>query len=169
MSPLPSTLITRDLLLDIVSSLEDLVKLKETTYGSYDGVEREGDASLLAQARGLLQRTSGPGNGPDGEQPVGYLHIFAQSHWHDSACIAGDRKGFEMLGTAISSVLAGESGRADLNDVFVNDGEGYEINLYRIDDVDTLMRLAAPYTDEMARPRPDALWPWQLPLPNPGG
>src|SRR5690348_14978169 len=88
------------------------------------------------------------------------VHVYAQGAWHKEAYIAGNRSGLEKLRNALATAL--ESGAADAN-VFVNDGEGYEICVRLVDD-ETANKLIVPYTEEYARgSRQDGeVYPYQL-------
>ena len=90
------------------------------------------------------------------------LHIHAQPCWHDPAYIVGNRAGLEALRDGLNATLAGASRPAE---VFVSDGEGYEVEV-QLDESDwqdregTWRRRAKPYSDEIAASSADALWPW---------
>jgi hypothetical protein len=94
------------------------------------------------------------------------VHIYQQAYWHDDAYIVGNRTGIEQLHAALT--LALDSG-ADTARPFARDSKGYRIEVHVVDD-ETAMKLALPYTDELARERDvRVLRPWQLPShdPNP--
>jgi hypothetical protein len=88
------------------------------------------------------------------------IHIYGQQFFHDDAFIIGTREGLTALRDAINEAL--EKGRA-VTEVFVNDGEGYDICI-ALNDSNCLSpfwnKLAVPYADEMAsEKREDALQP----------
>lgn len=67
------------------------------------------------------------------DKPVGYLHIYGQYSWHDEARIVGTRIGLEELGAAIKHAL--KYGKASSDNVFVNDGEGYAVDVSCVADL----------------------------------
>ncbi len=77
-------------------------------------------------------------------QPIGYLHIFGQYTYHDSAQIKGTRLGLEVLYAAIKHALKYKEYESDA--VFVNDGEGYNVLVECIDDAG---KLDPPYIDQV--------------------
>ena len=91
------------------------------------------------------------------------LHIYAQGAWHDDVYIIGNRAGLQRLHKAISQAL--ESGIADTADprdfpgLMVNDGEGYEVRVIKMDnfewDGEFWTRLATPYMESHAKDKRD--------------
>jgi predicted transcriptional regulator len=75
------------------------------------------------------------------------LHIYAQSHWHDLVIIVGDDDALESLQRAISAARLHNTSESDT--VFVNDGEGYNVLVYRASQ-EEIDKLPVPYTDEIA-------------------
>lgn len=63
---------------------------------------------------------------------IGYLHIFGQFTYHDEAEIVGTRLGLEALSKAILKALKYREASSD--PVFVNDGEGYTVEVKCVDD-----------------------------------
>jgi hypothetical protein len=89
------------------------------------------------------------------------LHIYGQSFWHDEAFIVGNREGLATLRDAITRALESESG-AVVATAYVNDGEGFDIGIYRVHDENT-DRISVPYTDETAaEKRDEAVHPWKI-------
>lgn len=87
------------------------------------------------------------------------LHIHGQQSWHDSAYIVGTREDLIKLRDAIDAAIGLEKKIAMF---YVNDGEGYDVMIYRVDE-HTAGRLAVPYTEEMAAEHAsDKVWPWDL-------
>ena len=94
------------------------------------------------------------------------LHIYAQEQWHDDAFIVGNRHGLEVLREAITKAL--EAGRASGSDLYVTDGEGYEVKIICEDSgwrEESWRSLSLPYTDEIAQDRhldskitPEDIW-----------
>jgi hypothetical protein len=90
------------------------------------------------------------------EMPV--VHVWSQGAWHDSAYIVGDRDGLIKLRGAIDQAI--KSGAASA-EVFVIDGEGYNIEVKCVEDT---KRLAVPYLESYAkeeRTRKDVTFPWR--------
>jgi len=86
------------------------------------------------------------------------LHIYGQGAWHDPVYICGDRKGLEALRDALTKAI--ERGSCDNGRAIVNDGEGYQLVVRRIDGEDDLDRLAVPYTWDVAAEKRKVLeWP----------
>ena len=77
---------------------------------------------------------------------IGFMHIFAQSFWHDSATICGTKAALEDLRDAIDCALI--SGQDEAT-AFVNDGEGYRIEVMQFSE-DEMMKMVVPYTSEPA-------------------
>lgn len=92
------------------------------------------------------------------------MHIYGQQSWHDSSYIVGTREDLVKLRDAIDAAIGLEK---KTQMFYVNDGEGYDVMIYRVDD-HTAGRLAVPYTEEMAREQgSDKVWPWDLRLDIP--
>lgn len=75
-------------------------------------------------------------------KPVGTLHVFAQFTHHADALIAGNKAGLELLADAIAHAI--KYGARRSAPVFVNDGEGYEVEVRRVDESE-VDNLGAPY------------------------
>ena len=89
------------------------------------------------------------------------LHVHGQAVWHDAAYIVGTRAGIQKLRDALDAALAAEDGTAMAEEVFANDGEGYQVNVHVLPYAE-FSPLACPYTDEIARYPVDSFWPWHL-------
>lgn len=61
----------------------------------------------------------------------GTAHLYGQGSWHDPVYLLADRKGLTQLRDAIDAALA--SGQA-MTELFVNDGEGYDVFVIRGED-----------------------------------
>lgn len=96
-------------------------------------------ADVIATA---VSAAGGGGNGVD------VLHVYGQDFWHQDAYLVGGRKALKKLRAAIERALA--EGRAACQ-TFTNDGEGYDLHVVRVDDAETLDRLALPYRARYAR------------------
>jgi hypothetical protein len=68
--------------------------------------------------------------------PGAILHIFAQYSWHGPARIAGTKPALQMLAAALEKAI--QHGEAECDPVFVNDGEGYAVQVQCTDDTDSL-------------------------------
>lgn len=112
----------------------------------------------LAERSGRV--TPPPGERSSPSVPTGgYLHIYAQDAWHDSAYVVGTREALEALRAAVGSALHGDRSAFC---AFTGDGEGYTIHL-GLTDSDTLGRMRMPYTDEHAvDERASAIQPWEV-------
>lgn len=87
------------------------------------------------------------------------LHIYPQMAWHDGAAIVGTRCALESLRETIDQALAEGNGNSFM-EAFVNDGEGYELQVSVVESMDGM---ALPYADEMAREtRDERIWPFDL-------
>lgn len=89
------------------------------------------------------------------------IHFYGQSVPHDSVHIVGNRAGLLLLKEAIDAALLG--GRPEM-EVFVNDGEGFNIRALMLDsawDAEKWTNLSVPYTESISmEQRVNALWPW---------
>lgn len=89
-----------------------------------------------------------------------YLHIYAQTFYHDHAFLVGNRESLELLRDAIDSALAEGEGKAT---AYVSDGEGFDVQVYKEEEESYWNDALLPYTDEKACDnREDAIGPWQL-------
>lgn len=80
------------------------------------------------------------------------LHIYGQQAWHDEVNISGGREALTALRDAITSALANSNGMAGQANVFVNDGEGYNVFVYCVTDEEANV-LPVPYTADYAKHR----------------
>ena len=86
------------------------------------------------------------------------LHICGPHSWHSEACIAGDKEALQRLVNAINKAILVGTGRSQSS---VNDGDGLDVYVLRIDNQQTLNRLALPYTDDTAKEKDkSAIYPW---------
>ena len=78
-------------------------------------------------------------------RPIGYLHLLAQYCEHAEARVVGTRIGLEALAKAVQHAL--KYREAESAPVFVNDGEGYTVQVQCVEDgkVDELERPYASY------------------------
>lgn len=84
------------------------------------------------------------------EIPV--VHIYAQRSHHMEAVILGNKQGLEALRDAITIALSvgyGCNGMGQTG-VYVNDGEGYDIEIKVIEEID-IDKLPVPYTEDYAQ------------------
>lgn len=79
---------------------------------------------------------------------MSYLHLYAQSQWHDDAYLVGNRPALTALRDALTRLLDGSASTETLL-VYANDGEGYDL-LARLVDQPVFDALTAPYTDSIA-------------------
>ena len=95
------------------------------------------------------------------------LHIFGQHQWHDECYIVANRDGLLCLKKALETALDMNSCFShNAAEVFINDGEGYTIEII-LDDSEWLGKfwtaLAVPYTKDFAKEnRDDAIYPWRI-------
>lgn len=68
------------------------------------------------------------------------LHIYGQHFYHTPATVRGNRQALEALRDAINAALEAKSGQARAS-VFAADGEGYGIDVHR---VNTMKALGTP-------------------------
>lgn len=94
-----------------------------------------------------------------------YLHLFAQGFEHDDGAIVGNREALLALKAGIECALTATRGVACV-EAFVNDGEGYFLNLYCVSDSE-MERMIQPYRDRDIDDE-SGMWPEQLPFqPHP--
>jgi len=74
------------------------------------------------------------------------LHLFAQNREHGDAIIVGDTKALLKLRQAIDEAIVDNQSAAGC---FVNDGEGYNAIVIKLDDKDKLEKLMGPYGERM--------------------
>jgi len=73
------------------------------------------------------------------------LHLYAQSQWHSTAYIAGDREGLMKLCHAITLAL-GDVDYQSSAEFFTNDGEGYQLYIKMMPS-ELMDKVVLPYTD----------------------
>ncbi len=86
------------------------------------------------------------------ENPMGYLHIYAQDSWHAEAIIVGDETALRGLREAIDAALGEGKG---ISGAVVDDGEGYNICVLK----QSVDGLAVPYTSDYAKDQGNRPWP----------
>lgn len=74
------------------------------------------------------------------------LHIYGQEMPHDDVRICGTREGLQNLCKAIEKALA--DGQSITDVLFANDGEGYEVQVYVVDNKE-FNSLEKPYSNEI--------------------
>lgn len=88
------------------------------------------------------------------------LHVYSQRQWHDDAYIVGDKESLQLLADAINKAISSGEGACQS---CVNDGEGFDVHIRRVDDPQLLDKLAVPYTSDVAEEKDSAaIWPWIL-------
>jgi hypothetical protein len=90
------------------------------------------------------------------------LHVYAQEQWHSEVHIVGTPAALRHLARTLEKA-AREQVAVTSEPLFVNDGEGFEVRVVRLDDDKTADSLAVPYTRDFAEEKLDsAVWPWKL-------
>ncbi len=79
------------------------------------------------------------------------LHIYGQDSWHSEAAIVGNRAALENLIHALQLALEMDAGSEFAIEAFVNDGEGYNCKVIRLENDVQWDELATPYTDEVCQ------------------
>jgi hypothetical protein len=83
------------------------------------------------------------------------VHIHGQAYWHNDVYIVGNNEGLLKLKEAVDKAILEGMGKVS---TFVNDGEGYDIVIKQVDNIE---KYAVPYHDECAEEkRCDVLYPW---------
>ena len=86
---------------------------------------------------------------------VDILHIYGQEAWHEPVLIYGTASSLKKLRDTIDITL---SGGLNASEFFVNDGEGYTVQIKIVDE--ELEELAVPYSDPIAKEnRTIVKWP----------
>lgn len=87
------------------------------------------------------------------------LHIYGQEAFHDDVYIVGNKSELIKLRNIIDKAIVEDY---EDDEFYVNDGEGYSIAVYKIDESE-VDKIAVPYNVDYAKEkRPDAIYPWQL-------
>lgn len=93
------------------------------------------------------------------------LHVYAQTDWHSEAYIVGTRLALQDLRDAIDRALSEDQGGIATS--FVNDGEGFDTVVLRVDNEAEFAKLAVPYTSDIAKERNEnAPGPWDKKILN---
>ena len=86
---------------------------------------------------------------------LNWCHVYGQGAWHDSVYIVGTTEALKRLKHAISVALGageGASGEEFLREtsaeVMTNDGEGYHIHVFKVDNLEYQHKTILPYTEE---------------------
>lgn len=111
----------------------------------------ENRKQLLAEIRARLAEDAAP---PSVEAATPWLNIYSPPFWHADAEIVGTTAGLLGLRNAVDAAVV--NGRGSFAP-FAHDGEGYDLNVTRVDD--NAMREQRPhYTDTIAAPAQPAAW-----------
>jgi hypothetical protein len=84
------------------------------------------------------------------------LHIYAQSQWHGSSYIVGDRLALLELRQAITNALDEANNCQSKTEFFCSDGEGYQLYIKAVSS-DVMNDIQLPYTD--VEPSPSRIYP----------
>lgn len=89
-----------------------------------------------------------------------FLHIYAQSDWHGESFLVGTTHALKALRDAIDQALEKDTAVVES---MVNDGEGFDIVVARIDNQEEFDKLSVPYTSDIAQEHnPHAKNPWEI-------
>ena len=86
------------------------------------------------------------------EPPI--LHLYSPYAWHTEAYIVGTRSGLAVLHAALGRLLAGEGPELPDTTLFVNDGEGFDLQIL-LETEAGMESYAVPYTADYARAEDD--------------
>ena len=90
------------------------------------------------------------------------LHVYGQGAWHEDAYIVGNIAGLIRLYAAVGAACRSLEHHSSI-EVSTNDGEGYAVHIIRLEDAARWIRLAVPYTADVAEERREsAIWPPDL-------
>lgn len=97
------------------------------------------------------------------------LHVYGPDAFHDDVFIVGTPDALRALAKTVDRAIRYQE--AELPEcMFVNDGEGFQVRVLRVDDEKTALALAVPYTADYAQDkRDDCLWPEELLIKYQGG
>jgi hypothetical protein len=85
------------------------------------------------------------------------VHLWSPEYFHDDSYVVGNYEGLMKLRNAIDKAIKEGNGKEE---VFISDGEGYDLNVIRSDNID---HIAVPYLDEIAAEnRENAVYPWDV-------
>ena len=82
------------------------------------------------------------------EPPI--LHLYSPYAWHTEAYIVGTRSGLAALHAALGRLLAGQGTERPDTTLFINDGEGFELQIL-LESEAGMDGYAVPYTADYAR------------------
>lgn len=80
---------------------------------------------------------------------VPVLHVYSQPGFHSDVIMVGNDKGLRALYETLGNLLKQENS-VELSEVFVNDGEGYDIIIVKENKEENLTNLVTPYTEDYA-------------------
>lgn len=89
------------------------------------------------------------------------IHIFGQHTYHDDVHIIGSKESLIALRDAIDKVV-GSGKNVEKIKAFVNDGEGFDLEVICCNEESDLSRLVSPYFDEESCDPSGLLFPWQI-------
>lgn len=76
-----------------------------------------------------------------------WLHVYPAPLWHDSVAIIGTQQALRHLAERL--LAAADAGTA-IADCCANDGEGYWLDIVRVDDLANRSDIPCHYVDELA-------------------
>jgi hypothetical protein len=86
-----------------------------------------------------------------------FLHVYGQAWWHNDAIIVGDEAALYALRNAIDYALLHRY--ADSADVFVGDGEGFNVRVLVADSNEISdEKFPMPYSDDCAKDMKEHRW-----------
>lgn len=89
-----------------------------------------------------------------------FLHVYAQSDWHSESYIVGTTQSLKALRDAIDQALQDETG---VTESMVNDGEGFDLVVACVDNLQEFDKLSVPYTSDVAQEHNAAAKdPWDM-------
>lgn len=89
-----------------------------------------------------------------------FLHIYAQTDWHSESFIVGTTPALKALRDAIDQALEKNSA---VTESMVNDGEGFDIVVACVDNLEEFDKLSVPYTSDIAKEHNSAAKdPWEI-------
>lgn len=110
---------------------------------------------------------------PGHKGPIPYLHIYPQENYHSEAYIVGNLQGLVCLIKSVAAVLrgAGKKDYCESEVVFCSDGEGYTVDLMRLNDpepdtnghINWGQNIALPYPETIdGLSDPKLMFPYEL-------
>ena len=80
---------------------------------------------------------------------VPVLHVYSQPGFHSDVIMVGNDRGLRALYEALGELLK-KGNSVEISEVFVTDGEGYDVIVVKENKEENLTNLVAPYTEEYA-------------------